>query len=251
MAYPAYLATNLITSAATITPSTVSSVYPSTGLYDGSADIPFRFTSVSGSIAIDFAAPVAADCIGVIEHNLTSGATVTLKAGTTSACSDFTQALTWKQWVIAKRFTEQTYRYWKLEITDAANTTDVFIGELIIGKSVALTFGHEYGYSWPSPYVNIVHKTVKGVRHAFEFTRERELPYRFANLSRTQLTELETLDNAVKGTLLSFLWLPDASVEEGVYGSLADRLKFENAGEGRYLCGNFVIDEEAHILTLD
>lgn len=251
MAYPAYLAANLITSAATITPSTVSSVYPSTGLYDGEAGLPFRFTSVSGSILVDFAAPVAADCIGVIEHNLTSGATVTLKAGTTSACSDFTQALTWKQWVIAKRFTEQTYRYWKLEITDAANTTDVYIGELMIGKSVALTFGYEYGFAWTSPYVNIVHKTAKGVRHAFEFAQEREFPYQFASLSRAQMTELETLDNTVKGTLSAFLWLPDASVDEGIYGSLAGRLKFENAGEGRYQCGNFVIDEEAHILTLD
>jgi len=62
----------------------------------------------------------------ILDHNFTSGATITLQANTVDAWTApaYSQALTYHQGVIVY-FLDQTYRWWRLEVSDQNNPDEV------------------------------------------------------------------------------------------------------------------------------
>lgn len=113
---------NLIDSA-TLTSDNENPSYPLTALQHIHLANPFRFNSLAASyIDIDLGSAQDVSSIGIIS-NLTADATIVLKGNSSEswAAPPVEETVTAADRNLMHYFTEATYRYWRLEITDAAN----------------------------------------------------------------------------------------------------------------------------------
>jgi hypothetical protein len=207
----AFLATNLITSAATITPSTENTAYPRANLYDKIAAKVFRCTSPTAlTILIDFGANVTADTIALINHNLSAGATISLKADGSNPPTTAIASPTYRANDLWKAFTSTTARYWLLTIA-SGGTANLQIGQLILGVRTAFPRGRRIGnYSPKVDRQNISMESYGGAVNAYQlFDRKNFNPtFRVLESERSIFT---ALDLAVKGNLYPFLYIPDGT----------------------------------------
>ena len=110
-------------------------------------------TSLVSEINIDMGAATEIDFIALVGHN--GQGTVTIKAGTTAAVSDYTSGaldlITGTDYgldknMFAAKITAQTYRYWKLEIDDTGNADGYFqAGRMYLSKSFQPIINADYG----------------------------------------------------------------------------------------------------------
>ncbi len=105
-------------------------------------DRVYRSTSLDDPnwLEADLGAAKQVEAAVLLDHNLTSGATITLKADNEDgswASPDWSQALTWNEGAIVY-FLDQTYRYWRLEIDDPDNPDGyIELGELFLGTGLS------------------------------------------------------------------------------------------------------------------
>lgn len=79
----------------------------------------------------------------IADHNFTAEAEIRLQANTSGTWTDpaYDQALTHHEGLIAV-FPDQTYRYWRLAVTDSSNPDGfVSLGEFYLGSFLELSFG--------------------------------------------------------------------------------------------------------------
>ena len=64
------------------------------------------------------------DSFAIVEHNLTSGATIKIQGNATDAWGGPTidETVTWRKDIIVHYFTSTALRFWRIIISDAANT---------------------------------------------------------------------------------------------------------------------------------
>lgn len=239
----AFLATNLITASATITPSSEDSVYPAEYLYDRQAARVFRSTSLTTlSILIDFGAAVQADTIAIVNHNLTAAATLSLKAGATSPPADAVATPVYRANDIWKAFTATAARYWLLEITDT-NTAVLEIGQLLLGVRTVLPRARRIGsgYKPARRRGTISGETYAGVFHNYHLYERLELNPSFRIGSAAELAILQALDAAVYGKNYPFLYVPDATGADCYYVRKEEHFEPEEFGRiaGRELVHDY------------
>lgn len=208
---------NLITSAATITPSTENAVYPAEYLYDHQSARVFRGTSQTAlSILIDMGAAISADTVALVNHNLTSGATLSIKAGATSPPSSVVATPTYRAHDLWKGFTATAARYWLLTITDA-NSAPIQIGQLLIGSRVVFPRGRRIGNYQPRTERTIISgETYGGASYHYPVNSRKT----FNPSWRVLLSELaifETLESAVIGSTYPWLYIKDISAAACYY----------------------------------
>lgn len=128
--------------------------YGTAKLTDRNRNTEWRSADVTGAktITLGLAAPLAIQACLLWDHNLTNAATITLAAHTADAwgAPDFGPVgITWASAKIAYYLTAtQTYRYWQLSITDAANPDGYLrISNLFLGPYTAMTQNFAYGWS--------------------------------------------------------------------------------------------------------
>jgi len=214
----AFLATNLISASATITPSTEDSAYPAENLYDKQAANVFRSESpTSLTILIDFGASVQADTIALINHNLTASATLKLEADNSSPPTTDVAIPTYRQYDLWKSFTLTSKRYWLLTITDT-NPADIQIGQLLLGVRTLFPRGRRIGnYSPVREKSNISGETYAGVFWNYHLYQRRKLNPSFRVGSAAEFAIFEGLDQAVYGNLFPFLYIPDVAAADCYY----------------------------------
>lgn len=110
-------------------------------------------TSLTPTIHFDFGSATQIDFVSIIGHN--GEGTVTIKAGTTSACEDYSSGaldlitgddVGYAVNSFAHRFTAQTYRYWCLEIDDTGNADGYFqAGRVYVTKAFTPSINASYG----------------------------------------------------------------------------------------------------------
>lgn len=218
MAYTQAYLTQAITASATISSGTADSVYGLTKLYDGHAGVPFRFTVTTGGyVEIDFGTATTIGGVALINHNLTAGATVTLKGGASANPSTLTVTLTYRQYdTWSAVSTSTSYRYWRLAISET-NTSNTEIGELVLGTLSTFSRAHNYGHGQAVSRGMASHETELGVRYEARRWKRREWTLNWRNLTTAQLAEIQALDTAVDGSRLPFVWIPDTSTTECYY----------------------------------
>ncbi len=116
---------------------TVASFYGIRQLLDRDRDTAFRTKQLDSpnTIRRDLGAARQVTACVIADHNLTSGASITLKGHTADAwgAPDYALAIPWASEIIVA-YLDQTYRYWRLEITDAGNPDGcIEIGEWFLG----------------------------------------------------------------------------------------------------------------------
>lgn len=97
----------------------------------------WQWTGAAPTLAVDLGSTQDMDMVSIALHTLPVGTTLTLQGGSTTAVSDWTETLTWREGVISQLFSQQrSSRYIKLTL---ANATGGGIGWLWVG----LAFGTE------------------------------------------------------------------------------------------------------------
>lgn len=142
---------------ATMTGTTALGENPVSNLQKRELSSVYR-SSLVCQIDIDMGSATAIDFIGLIGHN--GQGTVTVKAGTTSAVTNYTSGslnlITGTNYgydrnCFALKITTQTYRYWRLEIVDTGNPDGFFqAGRLYLSKvfqpAINASYGLQEGY---------------------------------------------------------------------------------------------------------
>lgn len=136
---------NQITSSVTITPSTNNLDYSFENLLDTYANMVMKFTGYTDENIVFFKSDYFVfDSIGIVNHNLTSGATITIEANTSDSWGSppYQETLTWRSYLMYDFITDvdlaDTYDYVRIRFQDSGNTEPIKIGNIILGDYIQL-----------------------------------------------------------------------------------------------------------------
>jgi hypothetical protein len=142
-----YAAGNLLDDTVIDSVSTEDPTFVRDNLYNHRPSLPFRFTAKAAQdITIDFGAGQQVTVVAIINHNFTNGATLTLMADNNPpnwGAPSYTHALTYfAQKNNIYLLLNETYRWWRVAISDAGNSEFPEIGELIFYLHSQITGAH-------------------------------------------------------------------------------------------------------------
>jgi hypothetical protein len=204
----------------TITCSSEDANYPKANLTAMPISKPFRFTGkTSENLQIDLLSAYAITFISLVNHNLSSGATVTITSGVAANPSGNSQTITWRSRDMYKIFAAQNYRYWKIVFADAGSSESVIsLGYVMVGISTTLGFNFAYGWQMQDENINLNVESAYGTPHVAElFSLVRiMLPYR--KLNSTNAGTLRTLYQTVKMNVTPLFIVPDADLADCYFG---------------------------------
>lgn len=173
-------------------------------LLDHDRDSAYRSSGLTSpeTITIDLGSAQTAKAIVLLDHNFTSGATITLKANSSDswAAPAYSQALTHNSDIIVY-YMNQTYRYWRIEVTDAGNQDGyISMSELFLGTYFEPSLFYSFGPYKKKKAFETVKELPSGVRSYQMHNRQTLLNLEFTTAILTDVTGFETLFDAVKDT---------------------------------------------------
>lgn len=195
--------------------------YPLTNIANGNPAKPFKCTGATVQIRWDLGSAKALKYFALIHHNLDNAlAGVTLKAGSTIAVADFSQAITIpaadEDGYTVSPWLDLTavaaYRYWRLNV-DTANSANVIFGEIClqlddrrVAKNYAVGSVRAEIGDW------ITHQTGLGVELVYNRSTRRKMLSGSFMVSATQLETFLEWWRAVRGQ--PHLIIPDVANNE-------------------------------------
>lgn len=153
----------------------------------------------SVKLRIDFLFPRAINCVALVNHNLTSAATITMNGGSVADPdgSEFTTTITWAARTAWKVLSgTETWAYWSITITDEANSYGfIQVGYLVMGAKTTLAFN--FAPDW----------TVERLTKVRRSSTESRVPIVGNTLSKNSrlIVSFTTRANADKTTVDNFL----------------------------------------------
>ena len=110
-------------SLSTLTATNENSAFPVINSQDIRLSRLFKTTDTDTTVVIDLGENLTATSFFLVNHNLTSSATITLEANDTDVWTSpaHTESISYSADMIYKLFASKTYRYWRLVISDATN----------------------------------------------------------------------------------------------------------------------------------
>jgi hypothetical protein len=209
-----YVTGNLITSGTLDSVSTedASGFYNKENLYNKIQALPLRFTAKSTQyIIIDLASDIATTFIGVFNHNLTTSPGVFKIKGWTSAngpITDGTEANATLDETLTvtsghknsfKTFSE-TLRWYAILITDASNTENPEVGELVLGTHSTFTKNFVYPYTEILRYIRGESVTPYGQRWLNQKAKVKRFLLDFLGVTDANLlSEIQAFFEAIEG----------------------------------------------------
>lgn len=179
----------------------------------------YRTTNLSAQINIDLGSAQAIDFAAIVAHNGTDSGTVTIKAGTTSAVSDFTTTaldlltgtdIGLDRNAFAHSFSAETYRYWRFDFSDTGNT-DGFLemGRLYLSNAFQPATNASYGMAEGYNDTSRIKRTVSNA--IVPVIRE---PFKTAQLELTFATAAEMYGESrkidrLRGQSRDIIFVPD------------------------------------------
>lgn len=157
------------------------------------------------TITIDLGSAQEVQALILYDHNLTSGTTLSIDADdadtfdSDGGSPQFTESITWNsEKILHYLSTATTRRYWRLNITDAANSDGyIEIGELYLGPYLELTKNFAEGYSKPITLIYDQNKTKFGVVRNRFYNKQRNMSYSFSTIGVADVASLEDLLDAI------------------------------------------------------
>jgi len=161
--------------------------------------------SSPNTITIDLGSAQEVKALALYDHNFTSGATLLLEADDAATfdsdggSAQFSEAVTWNDDKILHYLSAATTkRYWRISITDTANTDSYLeIGELFLGSYLELTRNFAYGHDTNFVFTLSTEKNEYGV----EFDRfgniQEKFTLNFKGLPDTDITSIKTMLAAI------------------------------------------------------
>ena len=237
-------------SATTITASTAATAYPSANLKLLPIAKHWRSTGItSENLQLDLGSAIAIDLMGIVNHNLTSSATITVNGGSSSNPdgSEYTTTITWREFDAFKLLSAtQTWRYWKFIFVDTTNTDGyIRIGCLLLGNSTELSFHWQYGSTFKDSFINIAKRSGGGVPYYEPIYGIRSQVFQFGPLTVAEMATLRTLYRDLQGSANPLFIIPESQTNGGYFGRFINdmdrkleyqetaNLEFEEDGRGR------------------
>jgi hypothetical protein len=221
-----YLSTeaDLVQDAASITATSNNASFPDSNLrYDKSVPLANVWKSAAlatgPTILFDFGASHNWNVVILLNHNLTSAATVTVTAGTTNATADFSQSMTWREFdMYYRNGATLTYRYMRLFFSDAANPdTYISVGKVLVGLTTTLTHNYRYGATVDYQAGQRVSDTDLMTTSVDRLADIVQLQLTWSTLTTTVRDEMIAFLKALKGAAIPLFIILDTTVYEGYY----------------------------------
>lgn len=218
-----YTAGNYIKASTINSVSTEDSVYKKENLYNKRPSLPFRFTAKSSQyIELDLGSSTLITLFSLINHNLLSSATITLQADTNPpswGSPSYSQGVTWRSENLYLKLS-QTYRWWRILITDASNPVNLQIGEAILHVHSSFTTAHIQGQSEGDVFYTATQETFMGQDWDAELARKALLSLRIRKEEThgdSIQEEIRAFLRSLKGSAGRFLVVPDDTTSECYY----------------------------------
>jgi hypothetical protein len=215
----------------TLTVSSETSLYPASNMKIMPVAKPWR--TAEGQIGdqyirVDFPSAQTIDTVAIVGNNLTSEAVVYLNGGTTPDPdgSEFTHVIAPEPRTAWARFTEQSFRYWKIVIDDPTNTAGFLkVGRLMLGLSTQLDVGFVNGEVFDYEVLERSFITEFGVPQIGEPISER-IRFRcdFLEITRAEAEALRRWLFALRGARNPLLVIPNPLYQPAFFGRFSGRL---------------------------
>jgi len=197
------------------------------------------------TITIDLGSAQEFDALAIVDHNLTSAATITLEADDAATFDSdggspqVSESVTWTSGTILHYLTAATKRHARCLISDGANPDNhIEVGDLFLGKYLELTNNFIYGGSRPTTALVSRNKTPYGVGAARFYNLQKEFSYTFENLPSADITALEALLEAISdrttGIIKPVLFNEDSDDLTAVWLVDIEQIPRENTFHQRY-----------------
>lgn len=158
-------------------------------------------TAKTGTLTINLGSAKAIDFCAIMNHNLTSSATVRIQGGTID------EYFTYRAEDMIEVFTAtETQQNWTITIDDSTRSAnDIRIGELILGPMVTLDRNYDWEVSYRPHKENIRHTTYGGNEWIYNLSDGNVWTLKWSKLSSAQLVEITDIWEGVTGN--STPWL--------------------------------------------
>jgi len=205
---------------AAITASSNAIGYGTIMLKDRSPKTKLKFTGKTDeNIIIDMGSALGVSAVGLIGHNFSAAATITLEANTSDAwlTPAFTRTLTWAAF-IAETFTLQTYRYWRLRIQDATNPANLEIGIVYLGLNISVA-SVSPDADIPMESYDITNVSRSGQVYGYNMYQGYAPAFNLAHITEAQRAELLTVwaSQAVSEPFILLVWESSLDVFAPLY----------------------------------
>lgn len=212
-----------VATGASFTASTEATGYPATNLKVQPVTKHWRSTGIaSENLQIDLGSALAIDILGIINHNLTSSATITVNGGSSANPdgSQYTTTITWRQFDAFKLLTAtQSWRYWKFIFADTTNPDGyIRVGFCILGDFTELAFHWQYGSSMSDRFDNIYRRTGGGAVYSEKKYNYVHYVFNFGPITQAQGSTLRTLYRDLSGSAVPIFVIPEKDVNDGYFG---------------------------------
>ena len=240
--------------ATTITPSTEASGYLATNLKVLPISKHWRTTGVaSENLQFDLGSALPVNLFGIVNHNLSSTATITVNGGSTAnpGGGQYTTTVTWREFDAFKLLSAaQTWQYWKFIFVDTANVDGyIKVGVPLIGNATTLDFHWRNGAAFSDEYSSIFFRTPGGAVYAEPVYGIIKMNMQFGPLSVANMATLRTLYRGLLGPANPIFIIPESQTNDGYFGRFVNvfsrkmdfreyvDLSFEEDGRGRDILG--------------
>jgi len=168
-------------------------------------------------ILLSFPADITADLVAIVGHNLTENATISIKAGSTPDCSDYSTPMTARKRTAFKVLSSaETYRYWMIDIDDEECPGAVTVGYMVIGQ--ATTLGFSFAEGWRkidlAETVGFANEAGGVSRKTAHLREQFDVDFRL--ISETDLDTMRDLFLDLSGDTLFVI--PDVDENDGFFG---------------------------------
>lgn len=234
---------------ATLVPSSENSSYPVENVKIIPVSKPFR--SAQGGIGsftlnISFPYAITIDTIGIIGHNLSSTATISIESGTSYNPSGNSESVTWRRKSIYHSYTSASRKYWRISIDDESNLDGfIRIGYIVLGERTVLPVNYDFNAITNRRTKNRMLSTAKSVPIVgSRLSKVDTFSINFTNKENADVSTIDTfLDGLDKEQEPVFI-IPDPAKSDAYFGRLNTDYSIEDITNDVRTISNVVFQED-------
>jgi len=186
------------------------------------------------TITVDLGSAQEVKALALFDHNLTSGVTITINGNAADAwgAPAFSEAVSYSAEKIMHYLSSaQTYRYWQIQITDAANSANyIEIGEIMLASYYEFDRMYKWGFGQDQRAIKNSNGTPYGVEQHRYFNEECVFTYDF-DMTDADVAAIKTIRDTIgsrdAGTFNPLIWTPDTTSPNNSWLVYLDRFAYK------------------------
>jgi hypothetical protein len=223
-----YTSGNYINASTINAVSTEDAIFVKENLYNKRPSLPFRFTAKSSQyVELDMGSDITPTILSLINHNLLSSATIKIEADNDPpnwGSPSYSQSVTWREENLYFKISGQTFRWWRIFVTDASNPVYPQLGEAILHVFSSFSGASIQAQSEGDVFYTATQETFMGQDWDAELARKALLTLRIRKAEThgdSALEEIRAFLRSLSGSAGRFLVIPDDTTPECYYVKVA------------------------------